>query len=135
MAAKEAAADRTMDWPSTGEADWEALYAVANNSKMFVRLNSSASNGQFDLTTELLRTEGGVGHGRNHVKRGGIWIGANALAWTAGMPLIFLAAGLPSPHTSALAIGAFVMITVAVAGAVVGAIEGAFLRLLLRPAG
>lgn len=72
---------------------------------------------------------------RNHVKRAGIWIGANALAWTAGMPLIFLAAGLPSPHTSALAIGAFVMITVAVAGAVVGAIEGAFLRLLLRPAG
>ena len=72
---------------------------------------------------------------RGHVKRAGIWIGANALAWTAGMPLIFLAAGLPSPHTSALAIGAFVTITVAVAGAVVGAIEGAFLRLLLRAAG
>lgn len=72
---------------------------------------------------------------RRYVPRAGIWIGANALAWTGGMPLIFLAAGLPSPHTSALAIGAFVMFTVAVAGAVVGAIEGAFLRLLLRAAG
>lgn len=72
---------------------------------------------------------------RGHVRRAGLWIGANALAWMAGMPLIFLAAGLPSPHTSAPAIGALVMSAVAVAGAVAGAIEGVFLRLLLRTAG
>ena len=71
---------------------------------------------------------------RGHVRRAGLWIGANALAWAAGMPLIFVAAGLPAPHTSALAIGALVLITVGVTGAVVGAIEGAFLRLLLRTA-
>ncbi len=47
-----------------------ALYADANNSKMFVRLRSSAGDGQFDEITELLRTDGGVGHGRNHVKLG-----------------------------------------------------------------
>ncbi len=47
-----------------------ALYADANNSKMFVRLRSSANDDRFDEVTELLRTDGGVGHGRNHVKRG-----------------------------------------------------------------
>lgn len=72
---------------------------------------------------------------RDHVRRAGLWIGANALAWAAGMPLIFLAAGIPTAHTSALAIGALVLVTVGVTGAVVGAIEGAFLRLLLRTAG
>jgi putative heme-binding domain-containing protein len=46
------------------------LYADANNSKMFVRLRSSANDDRFDEITELLRTDGGVGHGRNHVKRG-----------------------------------------------------------------
>ena len=47
-----------------------ALYANANNSKMLVRLRSSKNDGQFDEVTELLHTDGGVGHGRNHVKLG-----------------------------------------------------------------
>jgi putative heme-binding domain-containing protein len=47
-----------------------ALYAVANNSKALVRLRSSKGDDQFDEITELLHTEGGVGHGRNHVKLG-----------------------------------------------------------------
>lgn len=72
---------------------------------------------------------------RDHVRRAGLWIGANALAWAVGMPLIFLAAGMPASQTSALAIGALALVTVGVTGAVVGAIEGAFLRLLLRTAG
>jgi len=57
-----------------------ALYAVANNSKVFVRLRET-TDGAAGKTTEvqssakftveeLLRTEGGVGHGRNHVKLG-----------------------------------------------------------------
>jgi len=46
------------------------LYANANNSKAFVRLRSSKGDDLFDEITELLRTEGGVGHGRNHVKSG-----------------------------------------------------------------
>jgi hypothetical protein len=69
---------------------------------------------------------------RNHVRRSGRWIVANALAWAAGMPLIFLAAGLPGPHTSTLSIAALLLVTVAIAGAVVGAIEGMFLRSLIR---
>ena len=47
-----------------------ALYANANNSKMLVRLHSSKNDGQFDEITELLHADGGVGHGRNHVKLG-----------------------------------------------------------------
>ena len=47
-----------------------ALYVNANNSKIFCRLRDSDGDGVFDQTDELLRTEGGVGHGRNHVKLG-----------------------------------------------------------------
>lgn len=47
-----------------------ALYANANNSKALFRLRDTQGNNQFDEITELLRTEGGVGHGRNHVKLG-----------------------------------------------------------------
>ena len=47
-----------------------ALCANANNSKTLVRLRSSKNDGQFDEFTELLHTDGGVGHGRNHVKLG-----------------------------------------------------------------
>jgi putative heme-binding domain-containing protein len=47
-----------------------ALYAVANNSKALVRLRSSKGDDQLDEITELVHTEGGVGHGRNHVKLG-----------------------------------------------------------------
>lgn len=71
---------------------------------------------------------------RGHVHHASRWIGANMLAWAAGMPLIFIAAGLPGPHTPMLAIAALLLVTVAAAGAVVGAIEGAFLRRLLRTA-
>jgi hypothetical protein len=47
-----------------------ALYADANNSKSFVRLRSTKNDDHFDEITELLHTDGGVGHGRNHVKLG-----------------------------------------------------------------
>jgi putative heme-binding domain-containing protein len=47
-----------------------ALYVNANNSKLFCRLRDTEGDGKFDKMEELLRTEGGVGHGRNHVKLG-----------------------------------------------------------------
>ena len=49
---------------------YDALYVNANNSKAFVRLRDTKRDGQFDEVKELLRTEGGVGHGRNHVVLG-----------------------------------------------------------------
>jgi hypothetical protein len=48
----------------------DALYANANNNKTLVRLRSTKNDGQFDEVTDLLHTDGGVGHGRNHVKLG-----------------------------------------------------------------
>ena len=47
-----------------------ALYAYANNSKILVRLRDTDGDDQFDKIDELLRVEGGVGHGRNHLKLG-----------------------------------------------------------------
>ncbi len=47
-----------------------SLYANANNSKALVRLTDDDDDGVFEKTEELLKTEGGVGHGRNHIKRG-----------------------------------------------------------------
>ena len=47
-----------------------ALYANANNSQLFCLLRDTDGDDQFDQIEELLRTEGGVGHGRNHVKLG-----------------------------------------------------------------
>ena len=47
-----------------------SLYANANNSKALVRLTDADGDGRFEKAEELLRTEGGVGHGRNHIKLG-----------------------------------------------------------------
>lgn len=46
------------------------LFANANNSKGLYRLRDSKGIGHFDEVREILHTEGGVGHGRNHVKLG-----------------------------------------------------------------
>ncbi|MBI5772804.1 MAG: c-type cytochrome [Verrucomicrobia bacterium] len=49
---------------------YDSLYANANSSKGFFRLRDTNGDGQFDEIKELLHTEGGTGHGRNHVKLG-----------------------------------------------------------------
>lgn len=46
------------------------LYANANNSKGLYRMQDEDGDGRFEKKTELMRTEGGVGHGRNHIKAG-----------------------------------------------------------------
>ncbi len=47
-----------------------ALYAHANSSKVLVRLRDTDGDDRFDEMKELLRTEGGTGHGRNHLRLG-----------------------------------------------------------------
>ncbi|MGV3663285.1 MAG: hypothetical protein ACO1TE_24140 [Prosthecobacter sp.] len=47
-----------------------SLFANANNSKVLVRLTDKDGDGVFEERKELMRTEGGVGHGRNHIKLG-----------------------------------------------------------------
>jgi hypothetical protein len=67
---------------------------------------------------------------RRHVRRAGWWLVANALAWACGMPLVFVAAGV-RPVASTFATAVMVVASLAAAGAVVGAIHGAFLVRLL----
>ena len=68
---------------------------------------------------------------RRHLPRAGWWIAANAVAWAAGMPVIFAgmdvvaASGGPERFVAAV-------ITLAIAGAIVGAIHGLALVRLLR---
>ncbi len=47
-----------------------SLFANANNTKALVRLTDKDGDGIFEERKELMRTEGGVGHGRNHIKLG-----------------------------------------------------------------
>jgi hypothetical protein len=47
-----------------------SLFANANNTKALFRLTDSNGDGTFDERKELMRTGGGVGHGRNHIKLG-----------------------------------------------------------------
>lgn len=47
-----------------------SLFANANNSKALYRLTDTNGDGTFEERKELVRTEGGVGHGRNHIKLG-----------------------------------------------------------------
>ena len=46
------------------------LYAHANNTKALFRLRDADGDGVLEEKQELVRTEGGVGHGRNHIKLG-----------------------------------------------------------------
>ncbi len=47
-----------------------SLFANANNSKALFRLTDKDGDGKFEERQELVRTEGGVGHGRNHIELG-----------------------------------------------------------------
>jgi len=47
-----------------------SLFANANNTKALFRLTDTNGDGTFDQRKELMRTGGGVGHGRNHIKLG-----------------------------------------------------------------
>ena len=46
------------------------LFANANNSKGLYRLRDLDGDGRFEDVHEIMHTEGGVGHGRNHIKMG-----------------------------------------------------------------
>lgn len=47
-----------------------ALFAHANNTKALFCLRDADGDGTFEDKRELMRCEGGVGHGRNHLKLG-----------------------------------------------------------------
>jgi hypothetical protein len=68
---------------------------------------------------------------RRWTPRGWRWIAANSAAWAVGMPIIFLAAGGMPPSLPVAAIVLIVLATLALAGAVVGAVHGAVLVRML----
>ena len=49
---------------------YDSLYVNANDSKGFYRLRDTNGDDVFDEEKLLLKTEGGVGHGRNHLRLG-----------------------------------------------------------------
>lgn len=69
---------------------------------------------------------------RRYLSRAMWWLPANALAWAAGMPIIFLGVHVVvGMHDTSLAV-VVAAATIAIAGAVVGAIHGAALLWLTR---
>jgi hypothetical protein len=69
---------------------------------------------------------------RQHLQRASWWIPANALAWMAGMVLIFAGTSL-MPEEGITATIVLVMLTILLlAGAVVGAIHGLVLIWLIK---
>lgn len=69
---------------------------------------------------------------RGHVLHALWWLPANALAWAAGMPVVFAVAGSVPEHAAVAPVIAVVLATIAIAGAIVGAIHGGVLVWLLR---
>lgn len=67
---------------------------------------------------------------KRYVSRAGWWVAANAAAWACGMPLIFAVAGAGAPGP-VLPTVIVVLAGLALAGALVGAVHGAFLIKLL----
>jgi hypothetical protein len=69
---------------------------------------------------------------RNYVSGAGWWVPAQSAAWALGMPLVFLAAGSIPDGTPLPVVVVIVVGTLALAGAVVGAVHGVALVYLAR---
>jgi hypothetical protein len=69
---------------------------------------------------------------RSYTSGASLWVWANAAAWAVGMPVVFIGAGTSPVGASALSIALKLFVTIAAAGASVGAIHGVALLWLLR---
>ena len=72
---------------------------------------------------------------RGHTARAGRWVLANAVAWAAGMPVIFAGIGWTARHAATAPrpeLVAVLLLVLAGAGAVVGAVHGLWLVALTR---
>jgi hypothetical protein len=69
---------------------------------------------------------------RRYASGGSLWVLANAAAWAVGMPVVFIGAGVSPVGASAPSVVLTVVVTIAAAGASVGAIHGVALLWLLR---
>lgn len=71
---------------------------------------------------------------RRHVARPGRWIVANAIAWALGMVVVFWGMDQVPWTRGGLVVGLAIYLVCGVAGVVVGATHGWFLRNLVREA-
>lgn len=70
---------------------------------------------------------------RHYISRNSIWwLGANALAWAVGMPIIFMGADLAARAASPIIAIATIGLWLVIAGATVGAVHGGILVWLLK---
>lgn len=69
---------------------------------------------------------------RRYVNRAILWVGANAVAWTVGMPIVFFGAGAVPEQASGWLLVLIIALTLLGAGAVVGALHGSVLVWLLH---
>ena len=69
---------------------------------------------------------------RRQLWRASWWVGANAIAWAIGMPIIFWGAGAVPEQPEGWQVVSWLALTLSVAGAAVGAIHGCALIWLLR---
>ena len=70
---------------------------------------------------------------RKYVVHAGWWFGANSVAWAFGMPLVFSVAGTVPEGAAAFQVLATMLLTIAAAGGIVGAIHGLVLVWLVKP--
>jgi hypothetical protein len=71
---------------------------------------------------------------RRFVRNAALWMPANALAWAFGMVIIFLGVDIALDSGSATSTVSYLAVTIAFAGAIVGAVHGVALVWLVRPA-
>lgn len=71
---------------------------------------------------------------RAYAKRSLRWVGANAIAWAAGMVIIFAGAGSTPANASVGLVIAIIAAVCLFAGLVVGAVHGLILIRILKPA-
>jgi hypothetical protein len=69
---------------------------------------------------------------RRALSKASWWIPANSLAWMLGLPVIFIATGAIQADTPAAQIAITLAIAILFAGALVGAVHGAFLVWMLK---
>jgi hypothetical protein len=69
---------------------------------------------------------------RRYVNHAAWWVGANAVAWAMGMPIVLFGAGYVAAQTSGALLVLLIALTLLVAGAVVGALHGCVLVWLLQ---
>jgi hypothetical protein len=135
------------EWVTATAAGAVVAWAIGMAPSTMMALNQSAGSSpppeMSDAMKYALATAMGAALGsilgipqwrvlRRYVSGASLWVWANSAAWAVGMPMVFIVVGSSAAGASALSVASTVIITIASAGASVGAIHGMALLWLLR---